>query len=74
MKMPRNKQRGRFKVGDWVTFQYGGWKPIVQIIEERGPLGFKGDFIYRIRLESEGLEPDMFEVAERNLEPAKAPA
>jgi hypothetical protein len=54
----------RFKVGDWVTFQYGIGRVFAQIIEDRGPLGFKGRHIYRIRLDRALIEPDLLELSE----------
>jgi hypothetical protein len=47
------KERARFKVGDWVWFLYGTSNTFAQIIEDRGPLGFKGRHLYRIRIDRE---------------------
>lgn len=63
----------RFKVGDWVSFQYGVRRATAQIIEDRGPLGINGERIYRIRLDRDSTEPDEFELREALLEPASLP-
>jgi len=67
-------ETARFKVGDWVTFQYGVGRVFAQIIEDRGPLGFKGRRVYRIRLDREDIEPDLFEVSESSLDAAPVPS
>jgi len=63
----------RFKVGDWVSFPFIIRTVFAQIIEDRGPLGFKGRHIYRIRLDREATEPDLFEMPEESLEPVPLP-
>src|SRR4051794_31653080 len=63
----------RFKVGDWVSFQFGARRATAQIIEDRGPLGVNGERIYRIRLDRDSTEPDEFELREAQLEPASLP-
>jgi hypothetical protein len=63
----------RFKVGDWVSFPFVIRKVFAQIIEDRGPLGFKGRRIYRIRLDREATEPDLFEMPEDEMETAPLP-
>lgn len=54
-----------FQVGDWVIIKNSGYKR-VRIAEYRGPLGPKGDRIYRIRLRKKPL--DYVEVREDQLE------
>ena len=70
----RNTQPPRFEVGDWVTFPFGVRKAVAQVIEQRGPLGgVEQRHLYRIRLERESMEPDLFEMPEDLLEPASPP-
>ena len=33
------KSRPRFRTGDWVSFLYGTRRLLVQVIEDRGPIG-----------------------------------
>src|SRR5438105_1910094 len=65
--------RGRFKVGDWVTFLYGTSNLIAQVIEARGPLGVNQRQIYRIRIFRESEEPDSFELPEDELSAVSRP-
>ncbi len=60
--------RTRFRVGDWVTFQYGTWQAFAQIIEDRGPLGKDRRRLYRIRLDQDQDEPIAFEMSEDDME------
>jgi hypothetical protein len=57
-------------VGDWVTYPNGSNQILVQIIEDRGRLGVGGRRLYRVRLDREALEPDMFEIREEFLQAA----
>jgi hypothetical protein len=66
------RQAPRFKVGDWISFQYGSRRVWAQIIEDRGPIGVNGRRLYRIRLGEEASESVAFEVAEDDLSPAQA--
>src|SRR5437870_25316 len=63
----------RFKVGDWVSFLFGASNAFAQVIEYRGPLGFHGMHIYRVRLENDWGEPDLFEMPEDLMAPAPPP-
>lgn len=54
----------RFRLGDWVTFQYGVRPVFAQIIEDRGPIGADGRRLYRIRLDQDLNEPVSFEMPE----------
>ena len=63
-------KRTRFRVGDWVTFQYGTWQAFAQIIEDRGPLGINRRRLYRIRLDLDHDEPIAFEMSEDDMEKA----
>jgi hypothetical protein len=62
----------RFRVGDWVSFLFGADHPVAQIVEDRGPIGYKGRRLYTIRWR---VSPDLtqtFDFPEENLEPASA--
>jgi hypothetical protein len=67
-------RRRRFRVGDWVCFLYGTRKAFAQVIEDRGPLGYKGRHLYRISILNELAEPNLFEMPEEDLEPAAEPS
>ena len=66
----------RFKVGDWVTFLMGYRNVVVQIIEDRGPIGVKGRRLYRIErhFDDGDREPDRFEMPEEDLTAAEPPS
>ena len=73
----RKTPLARYKVGDWVSFRWGGGNAVAQVIEQRGALGGpERRHIYRIRLEFEDkeMEPSMFELSEDRLEPDPPPA
>ena len=63
-------KRPPFRVGDWVTFQYGTWRAFAQIIEDRGPLGVNRRRLYRVRLDQGFDEPIAFEMSEDDMERA----
>lgn len=67
------KHAARFRVGDWVTLPYGPKRALAQVIEDRGRLGFKGERLYRIRLNWDMGEASAFEVGEECLSPAAKP-
>ena len=72
------KSRPRFRVGDWVTLQYGLRKILAEVVEDRGPLNLHGLRSYRIRPnlgrdESEATEGHEFEAIEDDLEAAEPP-
>lgn len=60
----------RFRVGDWVRFQYGARKARAQVIEDRGRLGIARRRLYRIRLAEDPTAADAFEMPEDELEAA----
>jgi hypothetical protein len=66
------RKKGRFRVGDWVTFPFGVGDLTAQVIEERGPLGVGGRHIYRILVADEP-EPDSFEIPEDHMRAAAVP-
>jgi hypothetical protein len=68
------RPKARFKVGDWVTFLIGTRNAVVQIIEDRGPIGVKGRRLYRIERQFEDREPDRFEMPEEDLAAAEPPS
>jgi hypothetical protein len=47
-----------------VRFQFGGAEIIGTVVEHRGPLGFKGQELLRVRIEWDvpGQEPTEFEI------------
>ena len=67
------KSKPLFKVGDWVSFQYGLREALAQVIEDRGPIGDKGRRLYGLQMEREMCDPDYFELPEVELKPATAP-
>ena len=69
----RKKTNPLFKVGDWVSFQYGLRDAVAQVIEDRGPIGYKGRRLYRLQMQREMCEPDSFELPEVELKPTSAP-
>jgi hypothetical protein len=66
-------RRPRFKVGDWVTFLYGTWQVVAQIIDVSDLIGPKGIHHYRVRFSGKWTEPDSFWMPEDQLEPTPKP-
>jgi hypothetical protein len=64
------KSRPRFRTGDWVSFLYGTRRLLVQVIEDRGPIGVRGRRLYGVRLDNHLEEPATSEIPEDDLEPA----
>ncbi len=60
----------RFRLGEWVTFQYGVRPVFAQIIEDRGPIGADRRRLYRIRLDQDMNESISFEMPEDEMEKA----
>jgi hypothetical protein len=69
MSIMRTK-RPKFRLGDWVTFQYGLRPVFAQIIEDRGQLGANRRRLYRIRVDWELNESSDFEMPEDEMEKA----
>ncbi|HEY7424048.1 MAG TPA: hypothetical protein VH682_07415 [Gemmataceae bacterium] len=67
------KKSGPFRLGDWVSFLYGVESAIAQVIELRGPLGFKGRHVYRLRFAGDSDDTNAFELSEDSLEAAPLP-
>ncbi len=57
-----------FKVGDRAIYDFGG-DVEVEVIENRGPLGFRGRRLLTIRMPVRYSEPVEFAVAEAHLRP-----
>ena len=72
MKTSRKLSR-RFKVGDWVSFDYGIRRITAQVVEDRGTLGVQGRRLYRVRPMPSREDLNDFELAEEELEPATEP-
>jgi hypothetical protein len=72
MKASRKLPR-RFRVGDWVSFEYGPRRITAQIVEDRGALGVQGRRLYRIRPMPSREDSHDFELAEEELELATPP-
>lgn len=60
-----------FKVGEWVSFQWGVRDAVGQILEDRGPIGVGGRRLFRIQPALEFIEA--FELPEADLKPAHRP-
>lgn len=56
-----------FKVGDWVSFQLPFGEAIAQIVEDRGPIGYKGRRLYGLRRHLDVGEGEYFELPEISL-------
>ena len=61
------KSQPRFRTGDWVSFLYGTRRLIVQVIEDRGPIGLRGRRLYGVRLDNDQEEPSTSEIPEDDL-------
>ncbi len=66
-------QGARFRIGDWVTFLYGPKRVSAKVVEDRGPLGVRGQRLYRVQLDDELGNASAFEMPENELETAEAP-
>lgn len=69
--MTRKQKKGKFKVGDWVSYPRGSGRSKALVIEDRGPLGTGGRWIYSLRVYEPPVEPYTFELSEDFLEPAE---
>jgi hypothetical protein len=67
------KQGPRFRIGDWVTFQYGPRRVSAKVVEDRGPLGVRGQRLYRVQLDEELGDESAFEMPENELDTAVSP-
>jgi hypothetical protein len=65
-----------FRIGDWVSFNYGPKRAIAEVLEDRGPLGVRGRRLYRIQIppaDDPSGEPSAFEMPEDELVTASPP-
>jgi hypothetical protein len=60
---------GKYRVGDWVSFLYGPRLVLGQIVEDHGPIGFRGRRLYVVRLDK-SEESELCTSAEEELQPA----
>ncbi len=44
------KAKGRFRVGDRARFPHGWTDAVVEIVEDRGPIGAHGRYYYHVRV------------------------
>jgi hypothetical protein len=63
----------KFRVGDWVSLEYGPQRVLGQVVEDRGPLGVKGRRLYGLSV-TLGDETFPIEVPEDDLKPVTAPS
>jgi hypothetical protein len=67
------KQGPRFRVGDWVSFQYGPRQVSAKVVEDRGRLGVLGQRLYRVQLDDKLADTSAFEMPENELDTTDAP-
>jgi hypothetical protein len=58
-----------FREGDHAMLRFGSSDIVVEVIEERGPIGVGGRRLVRIRMPITAADPVEFEIAEAELEP-----
>jgi hypothetical protein len=63
-------QPARFRVGTWVSLLYGPRTVLAQVVEDRGPIGWRGRRLYGIRIDQGLGEPVTLEMPEEELQPA----
>ena len=64
------QSKPKFRVSQWVTYQYIMTRVLGQIIEDRGPLGYRGRRLYDLRTGWNPPDPDTTTVREEEMEPA----
>jgi len=69
----KKNSKALFKVGDWVAFQLPFGEAIAQVVEDRGPIGYRGRRLYGLRRPPENGEADYFELPEIALRTALCP-
>jgi hypothetical protein len=62
-----------FRIGDWVSFDYGPKKVFAKVLEDRGPLGVRGRRLYRVQPDDQLGEASAFEMPEDELVTASPP-
>lgn len=65
----KTESEKRFSVGDHVRFMFGVANAEGEIIEDRGPIGFGGRRLYRIRFAFSEGDPMTIELPAADLEP-----
>jgi len=62
-----------FRIGDWVSFEFGPSRMSAKVIEDRGPLGVRGRRVYRVQPDEQPGDASAFEMPEDELEAATPP-
>jgi hypothetical protein len=65
-----SKQTARFRVGDRVRFPFGKYSLSGVVKEDRGPIGFQGRRLYRVRVPMDLDGPEDYTIPENELETA----
>ena len=69
---PRNEPLVYYHPGSQVRVHIGSSIMNAEVIEDRGPLGVKGEHVFRVRLTGEYPEPVEWELSSSFLEPSPA--
>ena len=65
---PRPASRRRLRVGDRVTFDFGTYRAVGEITEDRGHIGVGGRRLLRIRTDvRDGIDPTWIELPEEEI-------
>ena len=67
MQVP-NQKPGKFRVGDRVRILHGFRGMIAEVIEDRGPIGFRGRRLYTVKLRLDPWNEHTSELPEESLE------
>jgi len=67
MQVP-NQKPGKFRVGDRVRILHGFRGMIDEVIEDRGPIGFRGRRLYTVKLRLDPWNEHTSELPEESLE------
>lgn len=68
----KHKVKGKFHVGDRARVKYIWPDAIVEIVQDRGPIGYKGSYYYHVRVMRPGLEDITIDWPEDELIPLNA--
>ncbi len=66
------KSKPKFRVGEWVSYLYLTHRVLAQIIEDLGPIGYRGRRLYELRMDRGQPDPRTTDSPEEELE--KAPS
>jgi hypothetical protein len=66
------KSKPKFRVGEWVSYLYLTHRVLAQIIEDLGPIGYRGRRLYELRIDRSQPEPRTTDSPEEELERAPA--